>query len=62
MKRPASAWPDSWTLAEREEYKRAYLAGEPVLLTTDRHAEGTCTICDILRELIREAIDEEPST
>jgi hypothetical protein len=59
MKRPASAWPDEWTLAEREEYKRAYLAGEPVLMAMAYHEEGECAFCDTLRELIREANAED---
>lgn len=59
MKRPRSAWPDEWTAEEREEYKRAYLAGEPVLMALAEHEEDSCPTCDTLRELIRDAQAED---
>jgi hypothetical protein len=43
-----------WTEVEREEWKRAYAAGEPVLLPHPGHDEGECAHCDVLRALMYE--------
>lgn len=45
----------SWSAKTREEYKRAYLAGEPIQQPLLEHEDGTCQHCDLLRELQREA-------
>jgi hypothetical protein len=54
-----SAYPESWTAAEREEYKAAYLADKPVATPFPEHDEGECEFCDTLRALRREADEEE---
>jgi CRISPR/Cas system-associated protein Cas10 (large subunit of type III CRISPR-Cas system) len=48
----------NWTAEEREQYKRDYLAEEPVLQATREHDDDECEHCKLLRQLQREA-DEQ---
>lgn len=54
---PARA-PD-WDETERAEYRRRYLAGEPIALPFAEHHPGECDVCDALRELLTLADDED---
>ena len=54
----APTWADQWTKQEREVYKADYLAGKSVVEPNPSHEEGSCSSCDAIRDLRRQADHE----
>lgn len=46
-----AAHTDTWSDEQRQEYQRAYAAGEPVVWPHEGHDPGECDHCDTLRAL-----------
>jgi hypothetical protein len=58
----SDAYPENWSAERREDYKKAWLAGEPVVQPTAEHEGDACGYCRELRKLQREAEEEDEPT
>ena len=49
-----------WSPEQVAEWKRAYLADEPIIWPYPEHEEDECGHCDLLRTWMREVDAEDP--
>lgn len=47
-------WPTDEVGMSRDEYQRAYAAGEAIVWPVLEHEQGECDVCDVLRAAIDE--------